>query len=142
LLVPRGLALSDSKKVETLADSLEAQFHPVNDPSSPAVTEAVNKARRAYEYAPASEPKLTSPSEVQEAIKGLKASKAPSPNGVPNRSLKHLPKRAITFITKLFNAVVRRQCFSPTWKHAGVISILKPGKDTTLPSSTTLETGK
>jgi hypothetical protein len=32
-LVPGGLALSDSEKAEALADSLEAQFQPVNDPS-------------------------------------------------------------------------------------------------------------
>jgi hypothetical protein len=57
LLVPGGLALSDSEKAE-------AQFQPVNDPSSPAVIEVINEAMRAYEYATASEPKLTSPSEV------------------------------------------------------------------------------
>jgi hypothetical protein len=100
LLVPGGVAFSDSEKAEDLADSLEAQFQPVNDPSSPAATEAVDEALRAYEYTPSSEPKATNPSEVQEAIKGLKA---PGPNGVLNRTLKHLPKRAITFITKLFN---------------------------------------
>jgi hypothetical protein len=40
-------------------------------------------------YAPASEPKLTSPSEVSQAMKGLKAGKAPGPNGIPNKVLKH-----------------------------------------------------
>jgi hypothetical protein len=54
LLVPGRLTLSDSKKAEALADSLEAQFQPVSDPSSPAVIEVVNEAMRAYEYAPAS----------------------------------------------------------------------------------------
>jgi hypothetical protein len=44
-----GLALSDSEKAEALADSLEAQFQPVKDPSSTAVTEVVNEAMRAYE---------------------------------------------------------------------------------------------
>jgi hypothetical protein len=78
---------------------------------------------------------LSSPSEVQEAIKGLKVGEAPGPNGVPNRVLKHLPKRAITFFTKLFNSVLRRQYFPPAWKHAHVIFILKPGKDPMLPSS-------
>jgi hypothetical protein len=64
LLVPGGLALSDFEKAEALAKSLEAQFQPVNDPSSPAVIEVVNEAMHAYEYAPASEPKLTSRLEV------------------------------------------------------------------------------
>jgi hypothetical protein len=79
--VPGGQALSDSEKAEALADSFEAQFQPVNDPSDPAVIEMVNKTMRAYEYTPASEPKLTTPSEVQQAIRGLKVGKAPGPNG-------------------------------------------------------------
>jgi hypothetical protein len=115
-----------------MADSLEAQFQPVDDPSDPAFTEKVDVAMRAYEYAPASEPTLTTPSEI---IKGLQVGKAPAPNGIPNRVLRHLPKRAITFLTKVFNAVLRRQYCPPTWKHARVLPILKPGKNLTLPYS-------
>jgi hypothetical protein len=133
--VPGGLALSDYEKAEDLADIPEAQFQPVNDPSNPAVIEVVNKAMRDYEYGPAKEPKLTSPSEVQQAIRGLKFGKATGPNGVPNRVLRHLPKRAITFLTNVFNTVLRRQYFPSAWKHARVVSILKPGKDPVLPSS-------
>jgi hypothetical protein len=112
--VPGGLALSDSERPEALAESLEAQFQPVNDLSNP----AVNEAMRAYECAPASEPKLTSPSEVLQAIRGLRIGKAPGLNGVPNRVLRHLPKRAITFLTKVFNSVLRSQYFPAAWKHA------------------------
>jgi hypothetical protein len=88
-IVPGGLALSDSDKAEALANSLKAQFQSVNDPLEPAVIEMFNEAMRAYEYAPASESKVTSPSEVLQAIKGLKVGKAPGTNGIPNRSLKH-----------------------------------------------------
>jgi hypothetical protein len=89
----------------------------------------------AYEYAPASEPKFTRPSEVQEAITELMFCKAQDPNVIPNRALKHLPKRGIKLITILFNALLRMQYFAPAWKDARVISILKPGKDSILPSS-------
>jgi hypothetical protein len=133
--MPAGLTLSDSEMAEAVADSLEVQFQQVIDPSEPAVIEMVNEAIRAYEYAPTSEPKLTNPSEVLQAIKGLEVGKAPGPNGVPNRVLKHLPKRAITFLTKVFNAALCRQYSPPSWKYACVVSILKPGKDPTLPSS-------
>ena len=44
LVTPRRLDLSDSKKSEALADSLEAQFQPVNDPSVTAVIEVANEA--------------------------------------------------------------------------------------------------
>jgi hypothetical protein len=46
--VPGGLALSDFEKAEELADSLEGQFHPVNDPSDPPVIEMVSEAMSAY----------------------------------------------------------------------------------------------
>jgi hypothetical protein len=52
------LALSDSEKAEVLADSLESQFHPVDNPSVPAVIEVVKEVMQAYSYAPASEPQL------------------------------------------------------------------------------------
>jgi hypothetical protein len=95
----------------------------------------VDVAMRVYEYAPAGEPTLTTPSEFLKAIKGLKAGKAPGPNSIPNMVLRHLPKRMITFLTKVFKADLRRQYFPPVWKHARVLPILKPGKDPTLPPS-------
>jgi hypothetical protein len=96
-LVTQGeLALSDSEKAEALAGSLEAQFQPVKVPSDPAGIGIVGEALQAYSYAPASEPKLTNAAEVQDAIQGLKVGKAPGPNGVPNRALKHVPQRALS----------------------------------------------
>jgi hypothetical protein len=134
LITQGGLALSDSEKAEALADSLEAQFQPVNDPSDPAVIE-VGEALQAYSYAPASEPKLTNPGEVQDVIRGLKVSKAPGPNGIPTRALKHLPQRAVSLLAAIFNAAFLAQYFPSVWKHARIVSILKPGKDPALPSS-------
>jgi hypothetical protein len=133
--VPSGLAVSDSEKAEALADILEAQFQPVDDQSDPAFTEVADKAMRAYEYTPVSEPTLTTPSDVLQTSKALKAGKAPGLNGIPNRVLRHLTKRAITFRMKVFNAILRTQYFPPAWKHARVVPTVKPGKEPTLPSS-------
>jgi hypothetical protein len=88
---PGGIALSDSEKAEALADSLEAQFHPVTAPWVPAV-EIVAVELRSSILTPAIEQNLTNPDEVQEAIRGLNVGKVPDPNGIPNRALKHLPK--------------------------------------------------
>jgi len=55
------------------------------------VIEMVDIALRSYFLIPDSEPKLTNPDEVHEAISGLKVSRAPGPNSIPNRALKHLP---------------------------------------------------
>jgi hypothetical protein len=85
--------------------------------------------------APASEPKLTNPEEVQEAIRGVKFSKSPGLNGIPNRALKHLPQRAVNLLFLIFNTILVTHHFPTAWKHARVFSILKPGKDPALPSS-------
>ena len=52
-----------------------------------------------------------------------------------NRALKNLPRKAITFPTKVFNAVLKWQHYPAVWKHSRVISLRKLGKDPTLPSS-------
>ena len=54
---------------------------------------------------------------------------------MPNMALRHLPDRALTFLMVVFNAVLRLQYYPSVWKQARVISILKPGKNLTLPSS-------
>jgi len=135
LIIPGGIAFSDSEKAEAPADNLEAQFQPVTDPSVSAVIETVEVALRSYFIRPASEPQLITPDEVHEAIRGLKDSMVLGPNGIPNRALKHLPKRAVSLFARIFNAVLRTHHFPQTWKHARVISILKPGKDPAMPSS-------
>jgi hypothetical protein len=93
------------------------------------VIETVDVDFRAYSYEPASETMLTEPAEVQHAIQGLNISKVPGPDGIPNKALKHLPQRIILLLVALSNAILRTQYFPPVWKHARVISILKPGKD-------------
>jgi hypothetical protein len=106
LVTPGGLALSDSEKAEALADSLAAQFQPVNDPSVPATIEVVHEAMRSYSFTPASEPKLTDSTEVRDAIRSLKVGKAPGPDSIPNRALKHLPLGIVSLLVMLFNAIL------------------------------------
>jgi hypothetical protein len=135
LVTPGGFALSDPEKAEAVADSLEDQFQPVTDHSVPAVIEKVDVVLESYFQTPASEPHLTNPDEVQAALRGLKPAKAPGPNGIPNRALKHLPMRAVLLLVHIFNAVLRTHHYPTGWKHARVISILKPGKDPAQPTS-------
>jgi len=91
-MVPPGvLALSDSEKAEALADNLEAQFQPVTDPAVAEAIEMVDVTLRSSVMAPASEPKLTNREEVQDAIRGLKISKAPGPNVIPEQGLEGSP---------------------------------------------------
>ena len=62
------------------------------------VIEVVNEAMREYSFVPASEPKITNTTEVQEAIRGLEVGKAPGPNDIPNRPLKYLPLRVVSLL--------------------------------------------
>jgi hypothetical protein len=62
---------------------------------------------KSYFLTPAIEPKLTNPDEFREAIRRLKVSKAPGSNGIPNRTLKHLPQQAVSLLAQIFNAFLR-----------------------------------
>jgi hypothetical protein len=128
-----GTGLSDSEKAEAIVDILETQFQPVTDPSASAAIEMVDGELRSYFISPASEPELTNPDEVQDVTMGLKVSKAPGPNGLTNRASKHFPQRAVSLLAQIFNAILLTHHFPTMWKHARVISILKPGKDPALP---------
>jgi hypothetical protein len=48
--------------------------------------------------------------------------------------LKHLPQRTVSLV-QIFNEVLLTHHFHSVWKHARVISILKPRKFPALPSS-------
>jgi hypothetical protein len=97
--------------------NLETLFQPVPDPSVPAIIEMVDEGLRSLFIAPASEPTLTNPEEVQKAIMGLNVSKAPGPNGIPNRDLKHLPQRAVSLLVLIFNAILLTHHFPTAGKH-------------------------
>jgi hypothetical protein len=55
----------------------------------------VNEAMRKYSFAPVSEPKIISTTEVQDAIRGFKVGKAPGQNDMPNRPSKYLSLRIV-----------------------------------------------
>jgi hypothetical protein len=63
---------------------LKAESRPVKAPSLLAVVDIVREEMREYEYATATESKLTSTSEVLEAIEEPQDGKATGPNAVLN----------------------------------------------------------
>jgi len=78
----------------------------VTDPSVPAIIEIVDVAMKSYFLTPSSETKLTNPEEVQEAMRVLKFSNVPDPNGIPNRALNHLPQPAVSLLVQIFKAIL------------------------------------
>ena len=92
----------------------------------------VNEAIRAYSFAPASEPKLTNPADIQYDVRCLNVGKVKGPKSVPIRALKRLTPSVVSLLVILFNTIIRIQYFAPALKHARVFSSLKPGKDPAL----------
>jgi hypothetical protein len=87
----------------------------------------LSEAMRADGYAAANKPILTNLPDILQGIK------APGPKRIPNRILKHQPKRSTTLM-KVVYALSCNQYFPPAWKHIRVVSTLKPGKDRTVPT--------
>jgi len=134
LVTPGGIAVSKSEKAETIADTLDTTVSDGGRSFGPTVIEFFDVARRSYFQTPASEPKLTNPDEVHEAIWGLKFCKSPGLNGLSNIALKHLPQRAVSILVQIFNAILTHYLPS-LWKRPRLTSILKPGNDPALLSS-------
>ena len=59
-----------------------------------------------YLLSPASQPHFATHEEVHAAIMGLMVSKTIGPNGIPNRAIKHLPKREASFHVHVFYAPI------------------------------------
>lgn len=66
--------------------------------------------------------------EVKKEISNLKNKKAPGFDLITAEILKQLPKKAIVFITILYNACLRLQYFPAIWKVSIINMIKKPGK--------------
>jgi hypothetical protein len=114
--------------------TLETQIQPVANPSVSIVIEMIEVALRSFVLTPVSKPKLTYPDEVHKAIRVLNFGRAPGPNGIPNRALKHFLQREVSLLAQIFNVILLIHHFPSLWKHSRVTSILKPGKDPALPS--------
>lgn len=79
--------------------------------------------------------KLVTPKELYKKIKNLENKKAPGFDLITGEVLKHLPRKAVVFLTMLFNAIMRVQHFPMLWKVSQICMIAKPGKPPTEPSS-------
>ena len=75
----------------------------------------------------------TSPSEIKSIIHSLKNSKSPGNDNIHNLLLKHCPRNVHILLTYLFNSCFSLSYFPYIWKHAIVIPIPKPFKDTSNP---------
>lgn len=71
---------------------------------------------------------FVTPKEIHNVIRRLKSKKAAGDDGIHNRIIKQLPKKAIIMLTKIFNACLKLSYFPAKWKIARVIPVPKPNK--------------
>lgn len=68
------------------------------------------------------------PEEIYQIIKKFKSFKAPGFDGIQNIILKHLPRKAIILLTKIFNGCLKIGYFPENFKCAKIVPVLKPNK--------------
>jgi hypothetical protein len=75
------------------------------------------------------------PCDLRKLINSLKLNKACGIDGIPNECLRHLPRRHLVHLTRLFNHCLRLSYFPNAWKEAKIITLPKPGKDPKFPQN-------
>ena len=103
---PLGNTLSHNPRRPKASQTIWTHVQPVTDPSVPAVIKMLDVALRSYFLSPANEPQLTTHDDVHKAIRDFKVSKAPGPNGIPSRAMKHLPTQEVSFLAHIFKSVL------------------------------------
>ncbi|KAL1123050.1 hypothetical protein AAG570_002138 [Ranatra chinensis] len=126
-------ARSDEEKAETFASHLRLMFQPLPD-SDPVNTSRVLEFLDSPLPLSLPPPPFT-PSDVSFQISRLPTQKSPGYDLITSQVLKNLPRRAIIFLTYLYNSILRTSYFPLLWKFAHIKMIPKPQKILIEPSS-------
>lgn len=136
LITARGIALNSLDKAEAIADVLERAFTP-NEPdqSTPDLGAHMEQVLSTAVTAAVPHEVLCTPEELVSILKSLNPRKAPGPDLVSSRLLLQLPGTAVARLFEIINSSINLGYFPRAWKAARVVSILKPGKPPTDPTS-------
>jgi hypothetical protein len=127
-----GILITDEEKANALGEAFFS-FHkvsesiPDNDTISDSVQQSIDTISNTHIEKDSVE--LCSANEIGTIIRKLKKSKSPGFDNFNNKHLKNLPRKALVFLSIIFNACFMLSYFPDKWKHAKVIGIPKPGKD-------------
>lgn len=136
LTTEAGTANSAEEKATAISSHFE-KVHQQNDHmGDPTDATRISEGLKTYlQNAPDTPITPTTPQEIRSIIKSRHPRKAPGPDGIQNVVMQHLPRKAIAYLTVLFNACLSLAYFPAEWKHANVLPFPKPGKDNTLPQN-------
>lgn len=121
-------ARTDKEKAKTFAEHLQNTFMPY----PPEISEAENSEITNFLDTPLQMDlpiKKFKVSEVKDTINKLNPKKTPGYDMVTGKLVKELTIKGITYITHVFNAILRTNYYPEQWKRAQIIMIPKPGKD-------------
>lgn len=138
LLKPDNTTTSNVKEqCELLAESFLNNMALTTDwVSTPDIEAAVNSSSEIIKnFIPDKQQYFVKPRVISCQLAKLKKRKSPGEDNIQNELLKNLSRKAIVFLTQLFNACLRLSYFPLTLKSAKIVAILKPGKTNTLPIS-------
>ncbi|GFS88787.1 probable RNA-directed DNA polymerase from transposon X-element [Trichonephila clavipes] len=131
-----SIAITPIEKAEVIADSLQAQFEPNHVAGREIFDQRIHDEVTNFINTPhVQEIEPTTPTEVLSYVQRLKPRKSPGLDQISNRMIKNLPLKFLLFITLLINQLFKNNYFPNSWKTAVVIPILKPDKDSALPSN-------
>ncbi|GFW16037.1 probable RNA-directed DNA polymerase from transposon X-element [Trichonephila clavipes] len=130
-----SIAITPIEKAEVIADSLQVQFEPNHVAGRELFDQRIHDEVTNFINTPhVQEIEPTTPTEVLSYVQRLKP-KIPGLDQISNRMIKNLPLKFLLFITLLINQLFKNNYFPNSWKTAVVIPILKPDKDSALPSN-------
>ena len=118
-----GWARSPIEKANLFANYLSNVFKPHSSNTAPEITE--------YLHSPFQMSLLIKPFtslEVTELIHRLNPRKAPGHDQISKKAIKELPVKGIALISSIFNAILRLEYYTKTWKTSLITLIPKPGK--------------
>ncbi|GFU32019.1 probable RNA-directed DNA polymerase from transposon X-element [Trichonephila clavipes] len=131
-----SIAITPIEKAEVIADSLQVQFEPNHVAGRELFDQRIHDEVTNFINTPhVQEIEPTTPTEVLSYVQRLKPRKSPGLDQISNRMIKNLPLKFLLFITLLINQLFKNNYFPNAWKTAVVIPILKPDKDSALPSN-------
>ena len=136
LKINKELVYENDKKVEVFANNLELQFSHHQLPTDDLFIYSINsKVRNRKVKSQLPESELLTPKDVWSIIKTLPNNKAVGEDGISNEQIKHLPRKAVVFLCRIFNKILQLGYFPKIWRHAYVVMIHKPGSDPQIPTN-------
>ncbi|GBP53955.1 Probable RNA-directed DNA polymerase from transposon X-element [Eumeta japonica] len=137
-----GIRRYDAKaRAEVIAEHLAEQF----TPNPPATSSNLQKhytqvRKRVEEFMATTSPPLPgdliiTPAALHKIAICLPKKKAPGPDSISTAVLRHVPRRAIVAMNRVFNGILRTSHFPEEWKRGKIITMPKAGKDPRKPEN-------